>query len=393
MKKIFLPLLLISLITNLYGQEKDYFTWTSDHYRIISYESLARAQALGWKMEAALKHYNDHLHLDLAGFSSPLNVRIFEDKESFNSYLEEISAESQQDFVLVSFSDPRKNELVCYDTPAKKFNTSLLHQGFLQYLKALAPDAPMWLRTGLAAYLENSAYNADTEKRCFVWKANLAWLETLQKILSGEKSSHRLGITELTSLSREAAAFRLESFYAQTWGLVHFLIQSPEKKYNRIIWDAVAALNSNTSMVNRKVFSWVPAAGLKKDFEDFILSLKTFNTLIREGKDYYSAGEYSQAETSFLVAMELDRDNSKPYYYLGLIHYTQKKYEQAEKDYKAALNLNIDPALINYALGVNAFAAENYTRAEEYLLKARDYDQAAYTEKVEPLLKRLKLMK
>lgn len=391
MKRIFLQLLLITLITNIYGQETDYFTWTSDHYRIISNESQARAEALGWKMEAALKLYNDHLHLDLAELSSPLNVRIFRDKQTFDSYLEEIVAETQTDFVLVSFSDPRKNELVCFDTPGRKFNTSLLHQGFMQYLKALAPDTPMWLRTGLAAYLENAAYNPD--ERRFVWKANLAWLETLQKITAGEKSSHRLGITELTSLSHEAASFRLESFYAQAWGLVHFLIQSPEKKYNRIIWDAVAALNSNTSLINRKSFSWVPAAGLKEDFEVFVLSLKTFNTLIQEGKDYYSAGEYSQAAASFLGAMELNRDSNKPYYYLGLIHYAQKEYDQAEKQYKTALNLDIDPALINYALGVNSFSAKRYSEAEEYLIKARDYDPAVYTEKVESLLKRLKILK
>jgi len=390
-KRIFLQLLLITIITNLHGQEANYFTWTSDHYRIISNESQARAEALGWKMEAALKLYNDHLHLDLAGLSSPLNVRIFKDKETFNSYLEEIVAETQADFVLVSFSDPRKNELVCFDTLGKKFNTSLLHQGFMQYLRILAPDSPMWLRIGLAAYLENATYN--TDKRSFVWKANLAWLETIQKIIAGEKSSHKLGIPELTSLSREAAAFRLESFYAQAWGLVHFLIQSPEKKYNRIIWDAAAALNSNISMANRKAFSWVPAAELKEDFEDFILSLKTFNTLIQVGKDYYSAGEYSQAAASFIGAMELNRDSNKPYYYLGLIHYAQKEYDQAEKRYKTALNLGIDPALINYALGVNSFAAKRYTESEEYLIRARDYDQAVYTEKVEPLLKRLKLLK
>ena len=390
-KRIFLLLLLITLITNLYGQQRDYFIWTSDHYRILSEESQSRAETLGWKMEAALTLYNDYLHLDLAGLSSPLNVRIFKDKETFNSYLEDISTEIQADFVLVSFSDLRKNELVCFDTPGKKFNTSLLHQGFIQYLKALAPDTPMWLRTGLAAYLENAAYNPD--ERRFVWKVNLAWLETLQKIISGEKSSHKLGITELTSLSREAASFRLESFYAQAWGLVHFLIHSPEKKYNRIIWDAVAALNSNTSMVNRKPFSWVPARELKEDFENFILSLKTFNTLIQEGKDYYSAGEYSRAATSFLGAMELNRDNNKSYYYLGLTHYAQKEYDQAEKRYNTALNLGIDPALINYALGVNSFAAKRYTEAEEYLIRARDYDQAVYTEKVEPLLKRLKILK
>ncbi|MQY76126.1 MAG: tetratricopeptide repeat protein [Spirochaeta sp.] len=391
MKRIFLLLLLFSLITNLYSQEKNYFISTSDHYLILSEESQRRAETLGWKMEAALKLYNANLHLDLAGLSSPLNVRIFRDKETFNGYLQEISAETQADFVLVSFSDPRKNELVCFDAPENKFNTSLLHQGFIQYLKALAPDTPIWLRTGLAAYLENATYNP--EERRFVWKANLAWLETLQKIISDEKSSHRLGIAELTSLSHEAASFRLESFYAQAWGLVHFLIQSPEKKYNRIIWDAVAALNSNTSMVNHKSFSWVPAAGLKEDFEDFILSLKTFNTLIREGKDYYSAGEYSQAATSFLGAMELDRENNKPYYYLGLIHYAQKEYDQAEKRYNTALNLGIDPALINYALGVNSFAAKRYIEAEEYLKRARDYDQAVYTEKVEPLLKRLEILK
>jgi len=154
----------------------------------------------------------------------------------------------------------------------------------------------------------------------------------------------------------------------------------------------VATLNSNTSMVNRKPFSWVPDAELKEDFQDFILSLKTFNTLIQEGKDYYSAGEYSQAATSFLGAMELNRDDNKPYYYLGLIHYAQKEYDQAEKRYKTALTLSIDPALINYALGVNSFAAKRYTEAEEYLIRARDYDQAVYTEKVEPLLKRLKLL-
>jgi tetratricopeptide (TPR) repeat protein len=199
-------------------------------------------------------------------------------------------------------------------------------------------------------------------------------------------------------INKERAQENIEIFYPTTWGLVHFLLQSPEKSHNRILWesldtlDGTATLRENSRRVLERAFRWVDLAELQRSFESYSNSLMTFNDLVRQGVEQYGTEDLSAARSSFEQALKLRSDNYIPYYYLGLIAYQEKDFDVARDFYRRASDLGIDAGLINYALGVNAFADQRYDQATEFLLKAKELDPESYGAKTDSLLQRIEIM-
>jgi tetratricopeptide (TPR) repeat protein len=380
----------------LTGQDRSMDSWSSTHYRVVSDASATAAMEIARKLEAALSLYNEYLHFDLDLLDSRLRVRIFNDKDDYDEYLDRLISETRSDFVYISYSDPRRSELVGFLRPEEDFNPSLLHYGFIQFLSAFVPAAPLWIEEGMATYLEYSQYDPMTES--FSWKANFAWLDSLKALLASDEVTGQLTLRDLLLINKAQAQNRIDLFYPSAWGLVHFLLQSPERIHNRILWDSLAALDrtaglaENSRRVLEKAFRWVGLAELQSAFESFISSLMTFNDLVRLGVDQYGTEQLASARDSFEQALRLRSDNYIPYYYLGLIAYQEKDFDLAQTFYGEAEQLGIDEALINYALGVNAFADQRYGRAREYLLKAKELDGESYTEKCDSLLQRIEVM-
>ena len=98
----------------------------------------------------------------------------------------------------------------------------------------------------MATYLEYSQYDSMTES--FAWKANFAWLDSLKKLLANEEIAGELTLRDLLLINKSQAQARIELFYPSAWGLVHFLLQSPDKSYNRILWESLAAMDSTASL-------------------------------------------------------------------------------------------------------------------------------------------------
>jgi len=397
--RLFAGLIGLMLLLNaaqLIGQKQPLDSWSSKHYRVLSDSSVTAAMEIARKLEAALSLYNEYLHFDLDDLESQLRVRIFSDKNDYDSYLNRLISETRSDFVYISYSDPNRSELVGFQREEKDFNPSLLHYGFIQFLSAFVPAAPLWIEEGMATYLEYSQYDPMTES--FSWKANYSWLDSLKKLLSNDEITGELTLRDLLLVNKEQAQTRIEIFYPSAWGLVHFLLQSPERVHNRILWESLTAMDStvtleaNSRRVLEKAFRWVDLMELQKSFESYISSLMTFNDLIRLGVDQYGADDLSSARSSFEQALKLRSDNYIPHYYLGLIAYQEKDFELARTFYGRAGEMGIDAALINYALGVNAFADQRYGQARDYLLKAKELDAESYTEKCDALLQRIEVM-
>jgi tetratricopeptide (TPR) repeat protein len=200
-------------------------------------------------------------------------------------------------------------------------------------------------------------------------------------------------------MDKERAGREINVFYPTAWGLVHFLGESPDKRYNRLLWDSIAAvqpgssLAENSARVAARAFAWMDPQRLERDFGAYILGLKTFSDLLREGTDLFAAAKLDDAEKALNAALALRPDSFTPYYYLGLISYQRKAYARAAELYARSLELGIEGALIHYALGVNAFADKKYDQAATYLRKAKELDAKAYGEKADSLLKRIEALK
>jgi tetratricopeptide (TPR) repeat protein len=387
---------LLICAARLTSQEQTMDSWSSEHYRVLSDSSVTAAMEIAQKLEAALSLYNEYLHFDLDALDSRLRVRIFSDKDDYDRYLNRLISETRSDFVYISYSDANRSELVGFQREEEDFNPSLLHYGFIQFLSAFVPAAPLWIEEGMATYLEYSQYDPMTGS--FAWKTNFAWLDSLKDLLASEEITGELTLRDLLLISKEQAQARIEIFYPSAWGLVHFLLQSPDRSHNRILWESLSALDGTASLgvnsrhVLERAFGWVDLTELQRSFESYISSLMTFNDLVRLGVDQYGTDDLAAARSSFEQALRLRSNNYIPYYYLGLIAYQEKDFELARTFYGRAAEMGIDSALINYALGVNAFADQRYDQAKEYLLAAKESDPESYTGKCDSLLQRIEVM-
>jgi tetratricopeptide (TPR) repeat protein len=390
-----LALVLAGLTVPLFAQEAPQASSVSEHYQVFSDQGDARAMEIARTMEAALALFNDLFRFDLSRMAVKLRVRMFADRKDFDQYLTGLIGQTRGDFVFVSYSDPNRSELVGFNRPPAELNASLLHYGLIQFLNSFVPSAPLWLGEGSAAYLEASTYDPAAGR--FLWQPNLAWLDTLKAALKSGTAG--TSIEELLTFDKARAAREIATFYPLAWGLVHFLAESPVKRYNRLLWDSIStlqpalALAENSIRVKERIFAWSDARKLQADFQAYILGLRTFNDLSREGTELFGTGKLDEAEKAFNEALALRADSYVPYYYLGLIYYQRKSYAKAAEYYTRAMELGIEAALINYALGVNAFAEKKYDLASSYLRKAREVDPKAYGEKADSLLKRIEALK
>lgn len=369
--------------------------FTSDHYRVYSNEGQEKAEAIAKKAEACMALYNSIFHFDLTKLKVKLKIKIYATKAGFDDYIKRFVPETKNDFVYIHYSDLAKCELVGFEKKSEaEFNQALLHQGFVQFLKAYVTNPPVWLQEGMAAYFEQAEYKEDLGT--FTQAGELVWLETLKKIIKTTPDSTFLPLTEFLTIDKTTALSEINVFYPEAWGLVYFLLKSPDSNINRILWDSLSVLDpslsvlENSKRVEDKAFGWLGTAKVEADYKKFILSMKTFPDLVTEGVNYYSNNELEKAKQSFSQALERDTTNYIPYYYLGLINYSQKDYLTADTYYNKALELGAPTALIYYALGVNAFADNNYEQAVSHLKEAEKLDPDNYKEKVDELLQRIK---
>jgi len=377
----------------VFAQDAAQFTAETDHYRIYSETSQAQADDVSHKMEAALNLYNDIFHFDLARLPAKFRVRIFTDLDSFNAYLTKVLSQTRTDFVFIAWSDPERSELLCFPKDDASFTASVLHQGCIQFVKGFVDNPPVWLREGVATYLDASTWDPATS--AFTFRQNLAWLDGLKAMVRGETPAKLITVPDLLTISRESAQSQMDVFAPESWGMVQFLLNSPDRQYSRVLWDTVSALapkatlEDNSQYAVRRAFSWVTDQKLQSDFSAYVLSMKTATDLVKEGIDQYSTGDIAGAESSFTRSTELDPSFGTSYYYLGLISYSRKDYPRAEDMYLKAFQLGTNAGVINYALGVNSFAAGRNTDAARYLAFAKQADAVSYGDRVDALLKRI----
>jgi tetratricopeptide (TPR) repeat protein len=393
MRKTLALALFLCIPLAVFAQDAAQFTAETAHYRVFSEVSQAQAEDVSHRMEAALVLYNDVFHFDLSQLPAKFRVRVFKDLDSFNVYLDKILSQTRTDFVFIAWSDPERSELLCFPKDDAAFTASLLHQGCIQFVKGFVDNPPVWLREGVATYLDASVW--DPSAGTFTFKPNLSWLEGLKALVRGETPARLISFADLLTISRESAQSQMDVFAPESWGMVQFLLGSPDRSYSRALWDSVAALNANATLDDnsqrsrKRGFSWVTDQKLLADYKTFVLSMKTSTDLVKDGIDQYMKGDMAGAETSLTKSLDLDPSSGTAFYYLGLVSYTRKDYAKAEEMYLKAFQLGTNAGIINYALGVNSFAAGKNTDAAKYLNFAKQADKAAYADRVDALLKRI----
>jgi tetratricopeptide (TPR) repeat protein len=369
------------------------FEIRSDHYHVISEVDRDHASAMARRLEAMLQLYNGQFRFPLEEQSEPFRVRVFSSKERYDAYLTRVIRETRQGYVYLHYRDPAKSELVGYHRSAGGLDQSLIHQSFVQFLRGFIQNPPLWLREGFAVYYEASDYDREIQRP--VYRENLAWLETLKDILSGDSSAPVISFEEILSMTQDDARSQLDVFYPQAWGMVSFLVNAEYSDANRMLWDSISALQrdatleENVQAVYEQAFRWVDREELFQEFQEYIGSRRSFQGWVTHGVDSFQDGETSEAERAFVQAIQLDEDSYVPYYYLGLINYERSNYGLADYYYQEAAARGAEEAITLYALGVNAYADNRFDDARSYLEETVRSDPS-YEDRAEVILARIR---
>lgn len=369
------------------------YTVETDHYVVVSEYSEDHAEQLGVELEAFMVLFNDFFRFDATQLENRLNVRVFASENRYDRYLRRLIDDTRDDFIYLHYRDAERSELVGYLPSEDARDVSMTHQSFVQFLRAFVPNPPLWIREGFAVYFEEARYDEALERAVLI--ENLAWLETLKQIIAGQGVTDLIPLDQLLVLDVETARQAIDVFYPESWGIVSFLIHDENRGNNRILWDAISALepekdqDENAAAITERALRFVDVDQLVEDFLAYVDSRRTFRELVEDGIDAYGQARLDAAEELFVRARERRPDNYIPYYYLGLINYDRSDYSLADHFYTEALNHGADSALTYYALGVNAFADRRYDDAVSYLETSLELDPDSYSTKVGDLLRRI----
>lgn len=359
----------------------------SAHYSVASDLGQGQARELSLQLEAYFGLFESVFHFPADRLAAKLNVREFKDKAAFDTYLRQIVGDTRDDFVYLNYQNPERSELLVYPESEPSFSESLAHQAFVQYIKAYIANPPLWLREGFAVWFESARWDAATGKLSF--PENLAWLATAKSLAA---KGLFMPLDKLLAISEDEARSNLDVFYPQSWALVSFLVNSPDKSYNRLLWDSIAALKKGASLEENQaavaslVSTWYGLEATGNALSAYLAGRKTFAELVAAGVTAYSNKSLDAAAANFSAAADMHKDSYIPQYYLGLIAYARNDFGTAELRYKSALKLGCDPAIANYALGVNAYAQNRLSDARNFLVLAKQAAPDRYGAKVDALL-------
>ena len=373
MKRLLFIFLITALSVSGFAQFSDKIV-ESKYYRVFFQENEQEAVLTAQKLDAYFDFYNSYFHFDTSAMPSRLNVKILDSKSAYADYVSASTTVSNpvSSFLFIQYRDASKSELIGYKNNNPDFEDTLSHYSFIQFFRNFITNPPLWLEKGFAVYFGKSFYSPS--KSAVIYKENLTWLNTLKSFLDADPPA-LIDLNTLFSMNTEEVTEDSDLFYAQSWGLVKFLIENPKAVYNRVIWDSINKLSPDASKTQneenvKRSFAWLDSAEFSKDFYEYITALKTFPQLVDSGIALYEKEKYDEAKMALIKAVTMEDTNYIPYYYLGLIHYNTEDYAMADFYYNSALQMNGDKAICYYALGVNAFAEQDYERSVKYLKTA-----------------------
>ncbi|MFP4373094.1 MAG: DUF1570 domain-containing protein [Spirochaetaceae bacterium] len=365
----------------------------TEHYRVVSEVGRNHAEQTADRLEATLEIFNDYFHFELDELPDRMRVRIFASKDEYDTFLRNTIDETREDFIYLHYGNLARSELVGYVREDAEYDYSLNHQAFIQYLRSFIANPPLWLREGFAVYFEEIEYDPATGQA--VYRENLTWLDTLKSILDESADADPIPVDELLRMDVAAARGRLDVFYPQAWGMVSYLLHTDDRDVNRVLWDAVNALEPNASLrenvraVEQEAVRWVEEDRLVEGFLAYLEDRRSFRGLVEDGMELYENEESEAAEEAFVKALTLRDDNHVPSYYLGLINYDRGNHSLADYYYRQARELGAEDALIYYALGVNAYAGNRFEDATAYLERTIELDSEEYAEQARELISRM----
>ena len=354
------------------------------HYEIIAEPGAAALlPGLAQELELRFELYNRVFRFNTDLLQTPLRIRLFTNRSSYDLYLSMRQAIAGTDALYLHYNNHIWRELVVLRDGND--STMLASQSFFQFLKAFIPHPPLWMVEGFGIYFNQIRFDAEEGK--LLYEENLSWLDSA-KSLGANLISPQLILTA-NVLEQSAQNMRVSS-----WALVSFMMNSSEH-YRTLTESFLFLTPHNTAEENSRVVmerfsSWIDFNTLQSELVEYIALRKTFTEHITEGRHYLETGNTLMADYNFRSANEQRPFHYAPYYYLGLLSYYDNNYDLAENYFLLSLDNGGDQALIMFTLGLNAAEADRRVEAIGWLERAAAIDPQRYRARTEGLIQILR---
>ncbi|MDR2786225.1 MAG: hypothetical protein LBB83_09960, partial [Treponema sp.] len=334
------------------GQKGTVFEASGELYHVISDRGKDDALAIIKELELRFQAHNQLFRYEPSWLEDVYRVRAFGDKESYDAYVKSQLGETRKGAVYLHYTQRDRRELVIHrGSPDEK--KALPREAFVQYFRGFVDDPPSWMREGFAIYFSDLRYDEVLGK--LEYTENLTWLDKVKSLGKDAPSLEWILLADVLG--------RPDNFQGVAWSLVSFFMNTKKEEYYRTLGEVFltlsdqAAAEDNAKYAAQRITSWIDLDKLRQDYGEYLISRKTFNDLLKNGKDAYNTRDYLTADICFSSALNLRPDHYAPYYYLGLLSYQKRDYEMAENYYRLSRDKGASAALISYAMGVNAAAA------------------------------------
>lgn len=318
------------------------------------------------KVATKLEQFRETFRLVFKGLKLnspiPTNVVVFKNASAYNPF-KPVRADGKADKFIAGYFQP--GEDVNYITLATEgADEDVYGTIFHEYVHFMLDtsfgksDVPPWFNEGLAEYYQTFEIEAD------------------QKVKLGLPQGNHLALLQQNSLIPLETLFMIDNyslhqngnhsrsvFYAQSWALIHYLIQSGKSDGLANFLRFLSA-NIPAEKAFRDAFQ-TDYKEMEKDLKNYVQKNTYRYTLITFDNKLTFDG-------SMAVSPLSDADSSA---YLGDLLYHTNRENDAEPFLQKALTMNADSVMANTTYGMVKIKQKKYADAKKYLEKAVAADQ------------------
>ncbi len=290
----------------------------------------------------------------------PMTIVVFRDETSYKPFLPEYKGKKRENIGGYFVAGRDINYITInaelLDEQLYPLST-IFHEYTHLILDANLKNVPAWLHEGFAEYYATLRVEDDNRK------VIVGSPQSYHALLLREKPL--IPLKELFSVDHSSKAYnegdRVSIFYAESWALIHFLLQAENGKYAKLLPDFISRLSDGVN----------PEEAFTKTFQ---MSLKQMEDLL----DKY-VRRFTMPVVTYSFSKPLVSDSeiivgqlseAERWYHLGDLFLHIRDFEKSREYLGKGLALDPESASLNASLGMLSLRRKQYPEAVKFLRKA-----------------------
>ena len=362
-------LLISSGMISTLSAEPQAVTEQSAHFQITSFVGKTEAEQQAKFLEGLVSQYSQVLQLPSSAVK--VSVELFPTVKAYEASVLPLIGKTPPPPLALKFSDQKT--MLLGVTPSGE-DSSWAFQTFLSWFWLAVPQAPAWLEEGLARYF----WDISGKSPSWQFGQNRLLADALLKQWEKPPTLGFLSKPTLTDAEKLSA-----------WGLVTFLMNTPNPTYSRAFGAYLVNLTSPHPTPLTTILTPEMLTQLSHDCWSWWKAHPGRTTLLQEAEQALKAGKGEIATPLIAQALQIERDGNT-LYLAGLAAYETKDYPEAENYYlQAQKTWKEAPAgLLDYAIGLALYQQQKWSLAKQHFESASKASDA-YNKLTAPLVANL----